>query len=62
MKKPLTPFDAASMAAYSNLRVESEVQYWTVAGGGGGGGVISDSGAEIGAGSVRTGNWKNLYG
>jgi len=31
------PLLAASIAAYSNLRVESEVQYWTVAGGGGGG-------------------------
>lgn len=35
-KKPLTPFDAASIAAYSRRRVESEVQYCTVAGGGGG--------------------------
>lgn len=26
-KKPRTPLDAASMAAYSNRRVESEVQY-----------------------------------
>ncbi len=34
MKKPRTPLEAASMAAYSRRRVESEVQYWIVAGGG----------------------------
>lgn len=35
MKNPLTPLLAASIAAYSRRRVESEVQYCTVAGGGG---------------------------
>jgi hypothetical protein len=47
MKKPRTPLDAASMAAYSRRRVESEVQYCTVAGGGccGCGEVGSGSGA-----------------
>jgi ABC-type phosphate/phosphonate transport system permease subunit len=54
MKKPRTPRDAASMAAYSRRRVESEVQYWHVAGGGGGGGV-----GAMSSGSLRVGNWKN---
>jgi len=61
IKNPRKPLDAASMAAYSSLRVESEVQYWIVAGGGGGGGATS---AEVegvgGRGSTRVGNWKNL--
>lgn len=35
MKKPFTPRDAASMAAYSRRRVLSEVQYCIVAGGAG---------------------------
>jgi hypothetical protein len=56
MKKPFTPLLAASIAAYSNLRVESDVQYWTVAGGGGGG-VATVVGS--GWGSVRVGKWKN---
>ena len=34
MKNPFKPRLAASMAAYSSRRVESDVQYWTVAGGG----------------------------
>jgi hypothetical protein len=56
MKNPFTPLLAASMAAYSNLRVESDVQYWTVAGGGGGGvATVLDSGW----GSVSVGKWKN---
>ena len=54
IKNPLTPRDAASMAAYSSRRVESDVQYWHVAGGGGGGGVTGMS-----SGSWSVGNWKN---
>lgn len=44
MKKPLMPWLAASIAAYSNRRVESDVQYWTVAGGGEGEVILSGSG------------------
>lgn len=51
MKKPFTPFPAASIAAYSNRRVESDVQYWTVAGGGGET-TTSRSGSGAGSGSV----------
>jgi hypothetical protein len=57
MKNPFTPLLAASIAAYSNLRVESDVQYWTVAGGGGGGGVATV--LDSGWGSVSVGKWKN---
>lgn len=60
MKKPRTPLDAASMAAYSRRRVESEVQYWIVGGGGWGivvgwleEGVLVVFGGEA---SVRAGN------
>lgn len=56
MRKPRTPRDAASMAAYSKRRVESEVQYWHVAGGGIGAGAGC---AETSSGSWRVGNWKN---
>ncbi len=64
MKNPLTPFPAASIAAYSILRVVSEVQYCVVAGGGRGAGSCgSGSGSEAGrAASTGVGNWKNLYG
>lgn len=55
---PRTPFDAASIAAYSSRRVESDVQYCTVAGGGGGGGLSSASCSLEG----NVGNWKNSYG
>lgn len=48
------------MAAYSNLLVESDVQYCTVAGGGCGIGVSDFGGASGGVGGV--GNWKNVYG
>jgi hypothetical protein len=61
MKNPLTPLLAASIAAYSRRRVESDVQYCIVAGGGGG--VMVSSGGEEEGGEVdwgRTGNWKNL--
>ena len=43
-KNPLMPLLAASMAAYSNRLVESDVQYWTVAGGGVAGPAVSCSG------------------
>jgi hypothetical protein len=60
MRNPFTPLDAASIAAYSNLRVESEVQYWTVAGGGGAMVVSSSSSTSDGfRGSLKVGNWKN---
>lgn len=59
MKNPRTPLEAASIAAYSNLRVESEVQYCTVAGGGGVGGANASASAE---GDENVGNWKNWYG
>lgn len=49
MKNPRMPRLAASIAAYSNRRVESDVQYWTVAGGGVGETIVSGS---CGSGSV----------
>ena len=60
-KKPRTPLEAASMAAYSRRRVESDVQYWIVAGGGGGGAgddTAVELGEEVGGGegSLREGN------
>jgi hypothetical protein len=55
MKNPFTPRDAASIAAYSNRRVESEVQYWHVTGGGGGGGGGGGA-AEMSSGSCSVGN------
>lgn len=60
MKNPRTPLDAASIAAYSNRRVESDVQYWHVAGGGGGAATICGSLAGEGS-AAREGNWKNSY-
>jgi hypothetical protein len=64
MKKPRTPFPAASIAAYSILRVVSEVQYCVVAGGGRGAGSCGSgagSGSEGGrAARTGAGNWKNL--
>ena len=59
MKNPLTPRLAASMAAYSSLRVLSEVQYWHVTGGAG---ADTGSGAwSTGAGGGSEGKWKNWF-
>lgn len=62
MKKPRTPFPAASIAAYSILRVVSEVQYCVVAGGGRGAGSCGSGSGSEGGRAARTGagNWKNL--
>lgn len=53
IKKPFMPLPAASIAAYSSLRVESDVQYCTVAGGCLG---ASATVSGWGWGSVRVGN------